>query len=423
MKPRVLIFRADLLPMSETFIAAQARALRRYEPRFFGLRRSKPCLPLPAAPICGAGISAAERLLYRTTGVAPSLVQAGRREQAALLHAHFAINGAEVLPLRRSLGLPLLVTLHGYDVMCDDQAHRLTRRGRAYLDRREQLWEETALFLCVSEALRKQALARGFPAHKLCVLPLGVDTEQLSFKPVLPAAPSVLFVGRLVPKKGCHLLIQAMERVQAKLPDGRLLIVGDGPERERLERTAADRTTGTQFLGRLTAEEVREQMRGARCLTAPSITAENGDAEGLPTVLCEALALGLPVASTVHSGIPELVEHGRSGLLSAEGDVEALAAHILTVCTDDALAERLRHAGRRRIEASYDLHRQTRLLEDVYDEVAGLHPPAAGVPFAPRPTITSTCEAESQQTISVPRSSRNAVRTHQAWPAPLHSPA
>ena len=403
MKSRVLIFRADLLPMSETFIAAQARALRRYEPRFFGLRRSQPCLPLPTPPICGGSISSAERFLYRNIGIAPSLTRAGHREHAALLHAHFAPDGAEVLPLRRSLGLPLLVTLHGYDVMCDDGTHGRDRRGRVYLKRREQLWADASIFACVSEAVRKQAVIRGFPARKLRVLTLGVDTERLCFNPVLPEAPRILFVGRLVPKKGCHLLLQAMGRVQTKLPSARLQIVGDGPERERLERLAAELTIGTDFLGIQTADQVRERMIEARCVAAPSITAQNGDAEGLPTVLCEALALGVPVVSTVHSGVPELVEHGHSGLLSAEGDIEALAAHLLALCTDDALAERFRHAGRLQVEANYDLHRQTRLLEELYDEVAGTRAARAG-PYAAGTSETATARESPLAHASVIRS-------------------
>ncbi len=397
MKPRVLIFRADLLPLSETFIAGQARALCRYEPRFLGLRRPRPCLPLPTKPLCGEGIGAAQRFLYRHTGLAPSLMRAARREQAALIHAHFAPDAAEVLPLRRWLKLPLLVTLHGYDVMCDDETHRQDRRGRVYLERREQLWAEASLFLCVSDALRKQATARGFPERKLRVLPLGIDTRRLCFNPLLPAAPRILFVGRLVPKKGCHLLLEAMQRVQKQLPHARLLIAGDGPERGRLERTAAERTTGTEFLGLLTADQVREQMVQARCLAAPSITARNGDAEGLPTVLCEALALGVPVVSTVHSGVPELVDHEHSGLLTTEGDVAALAAHLVALCTDNVLAERLRCAGRRKIEAGYDLHRQTRLLEDVYDEVAGPLATRVGSGLLPATQVRNTREPQPEQ--------------------------
>ena len=371
MTPRALLYRSDLLPPSETFIAAQAAALRRYQPVFIGLRRSRPSLPLPSALLL-PGYPGARRL-FQQTGFAPGLAQAARAQNASLIHAHFALDAAEALPLARALGLPLLVTLHGYDIMCSDEAHRGTRRGRLYLARRQQLWSQAAMFLCVSNAIRVRALERGFPAHTLRVLPIGVDTQTLVPAPELTRQPVILFVGRLVEKKGCRLLLHAMIQVQQTLPGARLLVAGEGPERPHLEAFATEHLPGTRFLGAQTPQQVRALMRSARCLAAPSITAADGDSEGLPTVLCEALALGLPVAGTRHSGIPELIRHREHGLLSAERDVEALAQHLIELCTGDAMAQRLRSAGRARVKQSFDLTRQTRLLETIYDEAAVQH--------------------------------------------------
>ncbi len=407
MKPRVLIFRADLLPPSETFIAAQAAALRRYQAVFAGLRQCSPSLPLPVAHTFHPG-GRLGRLLCQKTGFAPGLVQALRQQSPCLLHAHFAVDAALALPLRRSLRLPMLVTLHGYDVMRTDAAHSRTRAGRFYLARREQLWREAALFLCVSDAIRLQAEARGFPAHKLRVLPIGIDLQMLtpSYGSSGEREPVILFVGRLVLKKGCRQLIEAMALVQRAIPAARLILAGDGPERPTLERAAAGLTTGTRFLGTQTAAQVHALMRAARCLAAPSMTAPDGDAEGLPTVLCEALALGLPVASTVHSGIPELIQHGEHGLLSQEGDVEALAQNLIQLCSDTSMAERLAHAGRLRVEQSFDLHRQTALLEDVYDEVAASQ---QHMRSAPKPRILA----------AVATSQENALHSSVAEPSPV----
>ncbi len=371
MKPRVLVWRSELLPLSETFIAAQAGALRRWEPHFFGVRRlGKPLLLQGSSVLCVGDRLPGESGIFRAFGQAPALLSAARACKAALLHAHFAVDAAELLPLRRRLGLPLLVTLHGYDVMRTDEAHRATRRGRLYLERRKELWQETALFLCVSDAIRREAMARGFPARKLRVLPLGVDTEALVFQHELPCSPTVLFVGRLVPKKGCRVLIEAMARLQQSMPSAQLRIVGDGPERADLEQAAAAQTIGTGFLGAMPPEQVRAEMLAARCLAAPSLRAADGDAEGLPIALCEALALGVPVVSTRHSGIPELITHEIHGLLSREGDAEAFAENLLAVLSGQAHAQRLRIAGRAHVESSFNLHRQTAALESCYDEFA-----------------------------------------------------
>ncbi len=365
---RVLIYRSDLLPPSETFIAAQAEALGRYQPIFAGLRRCQPSLQLPAEHVVVAKKQFGEPLLFQAAGLAPGLRRAARAHNPSLVHAHFALDAAEALPLVRSLALPLVVTLHGYDVMCSDETHRSSRRGRLYLARRQELWAQAALFVCVSGAVRDRALERGFPAHKLRVLPIGVDTETLIPARALASDHSILFVGRLVAKKGCDTLLRAMTRVQQTLPGARLSIAGDGPERTELERFASQHTRETALLGVQSPTRIRALMRSARCLAAPSRTAPNGDAEGLPTVLCEALAMGLPVASTTHSGIPELIRHGEHGLLCPEADADALASHLIALCTDDALALRLRTAGRARVEQHFDLLRQTQALEELYDE-------------------------------------------------------
>ena len=431
-KPRALLFRSELLPLSETFIAAQARAMRRYEPRFLGLRRLPSSLVLPGQSICAGDRLPGEQWLFQATHCAPALALAARSQHAALLHAHFAIDAAELLPLRRRLALPLIVTLHGYDVMRSDAAHRTTLPGRRYLRRRTRLWDEAEVFLCVSKAIQEEAIARGYPARKLRVLPIGVDTEQLQFQLRLPSSPLVLFVGRLVPKKGCHLLIRAMARLQQRLPEARLRVIGDGPQRAALEQAAAAQTTGTRFLGALGAEQVRVEMLEARCLAAPSLRAADGDGEGLPMVLCEALALGVPVVSTRHSGIPELITHGVDGLLSAEGDEEALAANLLAMLSGRCNVEKLRAAGRSQVERDFALCRQTAALEECYDEFAApVRPPVRHGAEAPvgrrdkfdglnEPSAVGSCAPEATNRLVAPAGQRSPsgpsrLRHQSAW--------
>jgi len=370
---RVLIYRSELLPISETFIAAQAAALRTFSPVLAGLRRVTPSLALPEACFAVAeGDGLAQRLqryAFVTTGYAPALMRAICKPAPALLHAHFAIDAAQALPLARKLEVPLIVTLHGYDIMASDESHRGSRWGRLYLARREQLYDRASLFLCVSEAIRRKAIERGFPAHKLRVHAIGIDLEQYRPPPRPERAPIILFVGRLVEKKGCLHLVRAMGEVRRVLPQARLIVLGDGPERARLEAEAERWGCQAIFLGVQTVEQVRHWMASSRVLAAPSITARNGDAEGLPTVLCEALAMGLPVACFRSSGIPELVRDEVEGLIAEEGDEVGLAENLLRLCQDDALAERMGAAGRRRVESSFALDVQTAELEGIYSSV------------------------------------------------------
>jgi glycosyltransferase involved in cell wall biosynthesis len=380
----VVIYRSELLRYSETFIARQAAAMRRYLPVFAGARHVPGSLSLPARSMTVADgnsvLDRARRAAFFALGYAPDLKAALQREYPALLHAHFAPDAAEALPLARVLGLPMIVTLHGYDVMADDSVHRQTRRGRIYLSRREELLRSAKLFLCVSEAVRDKALERGFPAGRIEVLPIGVDLQCYKVaerrtpspvSPVTPISPIILFVGRLVEKKGCVHLVRAMSRVRAEIPGAQLVIIGDGPERARLRIEASIYAPGTRFLGVQSAGEVQRQMAGSRVLAVPSIRAQSGDAEGLPTVVGEALASGLPVAGFRSSGIPELVRHGIEGCLSEEGDEAGLARNLILLCRNDDLAAAMGEAGRRRVEERFNIAVLTSRLEDIYDELLG----------------------------------------------------
>ena len=183
---RVLFFRSELLPPSETFIAAQAAALRRYEPWFAGLKRIPGGLGLDE----GRVISLTEanslrdkiaRRIYLRTGFAPGFLQQVESIRPELIHAHFATDACAALELQQRLHIPMVVTLHGYDVTSSDAALCASSLGRTYLHRRHELWRRASAFLCVSEWIGHNALKRGFPSEKLRVLPIGIDVE--SFRP------------------------------------------------------------------------------------------------------------------------------------------------------------------------------------------------------------------------------------------------
>ena len=376
---RVLIYRSELLPASETFIASQAAALTRYSPVFAGLRRDSQGLPLDTFRVHSLTTEnrLRDKLLrrsYMRIGFAPGFHRELRNLQPSLIHAHFAVDACIALTLRQQLGVPLIVTLHGYDVMRNDQAHGKTKEGRTYLARRGALLREADLFLCVSDHIRRHALERGFPDEKLIVLHIGIELPRTSCAAACEktghADPSVvLFVGRMVEKKGCIHLLRAMECVQRNLPAAPLVLLGDGPLRAELEHDARERMRNVSFLGIRPPCEVRGWMQRARLLAAPSIVAGDGDAEGLPTVLCEAQAMGLPIVAFSGCGVDEAVGADETALLVRQKDDEALADAILRLITDEALHQRLSTAGRERAAKLFDIRRQTALLEEYYDEV------------------------------------------------------
>jgi glycosyltransferase involved in cell wall biosynthesis len=306
-----------------------------------------------------SSISAFRQKLYRRVGIAPGFHQKAADVGAQLMHAHFASGGRSALPLARHLRIPLIVTLHGSDV---------TTRVN-FRQRYEELWKRASLFICVSNFIRDKALEAGFPEEKLVKLFIGVDGDVFRPAGIARDPGLVLFVGRLVEKKGCSFLLNAMARVQKEHPNARTVVIGDGPLRASLEQLARRLSLSCEFLGSRSSVTVREWMSRARVFCAPSVTAENGDSEGLGMVFAEAQAMGTPVVSFSHGGIPEVVLHERTGLLAPEGDEQALSQHICRMLDDELFWGKCVQEGLAWVRAQFDLHAQIQELEGMYDKV------------------------------------------------------
>jgi len=366
-KPVVAVFRSAVFNASERFIQDQAAALIRWRPLVVGLERKGKLLPRLREAIVANGVG--ERLAFHLRGRGGRIEAELRAAGPALIHAHFGTDGLLVLPLARALGVPLITSLRGYDVTRSDGA--LLGSGRPiwirYALGKKRLQRDGTLFLAVSDALRKQAIARGYPAARTITHYNGVDLDR--FQPDVTPRESglVLHVGRLVEKKGTKVLIEAV----AKVADTKLIVIGDGPLRTALERQARELGDRVRFLGELPSDEVAQWMRRASVLAAPSVTAADGDAEGLPNVVVEAAASGLPVVGTRHSGIPEAVDDGATGFLVPENDAEALAARLTELLGSESLRRGMSVAARRLAERKFSRQILTARLESIYDEVAG----------------------------------------------------
>ncbi len=365
--PTVGVFRLDLFKHSETFIAAQAARYVRYDPLFIGRGRLGEA---PAGARLAVLASGAERVRAVGLGDPAPFLKALGGVRPALIHAHFAIDGAFAVPLAQSLGAPLVTTLHGFDVTTRDL--EIVKGARPApllaLARRGRLQRQGALFLCVSDFIRRAALAKGFPAERTVVAPLGIDLERR--QPFGVSTPGlIVHVGRMVEKKGTLYLIRAFARMAPKAPAARLVIVGDGPLRGSLEAEAASLGLGERivFTGGLDHATTLDWMSRASVVAVPSVTAANGDSEGLPTVVFEAGALARAVVATRNSGIPEAVDDGETGLLAPERDVEALAAALERLTGDPEMAARFGQAGRQLMLQRYDAAKLTAALEARYD--------------------------------------------------------
>lgn len=289
-----------------------------------------------------------------------------------VLHAHFGVEGVYVTPTAKALGVPLVTTLHGFDVTITKKQLIASKKPSwiNYVTWRTSLFEAGASFVCVSEYIRRRAIEWGYPAERTVVLPIGVDTDVIKPVPFV-GTPRIVHVARLVEVKGTADLLRAFAAVRRALPSAELVIVGDGPLRTRLGALATELGVAgaVRFLGALPHAEVLAEVGAAQVLCLPSATAASGAQEGLGMVLLEAAASGRPVVGTDHGGIPEAVVDGVNGYLVPERDPAALAERLLAVLTDPGLGERLGAAGRALVEGRYDLRTQTAKLESLYQDL------------------------------------------------------
>jgi glycosyltransferase involved in cell wall biosynthesis len=281
----------------------------------------------------------------------------------------------------------LIVTFYGADATVTAKSARFTSvAGWTFHQRARWLKEEPALIIAVSQFIKRTLVARGYPENKIVAHYYGVDTAKFRANRAVAREPVVLFVGRLAEKKGVEYLLRAMGQVQKTLPHLHLVIVGDGPLRSELELLSRQLRRCT-FLGMQSHTVVKNWMNRASVLVAPSVTAASGDSEGLPTVIVEAQAMGLPVIATDHAGNTEAITDGQTGLIAAERDVDTLAKHIQLLSSNNELWARLSENARRQTERIFDLCKQTRILESLYDDVLARATVAEPAPLIPSKVV------------------------------------
>lgn len=375
-KPKVIIFCDHLLYPSETFIHGQASALSRFEPVYAGSRRVAG-LDLRGEQIHiinhGNIWGKCREVGFKLTGFAPDLVKRLGALNPLLLHAHYGQNGLRALALANNLKIPLIVTFHGSDVTIANGRYQKTTFGfRLYLANKEKLKKSSALFLTVSKFLHRRLLEQGFPEERVLVHYTGVDTKK--FQPAsTETSPVILFVGRMEVSKGAEFAIKAAAEVQKQLPAAELVLIGYGSLRADLERLAKQTLRRYRFLGLRTSEEVREWMNRASVVCVPSITRRSGEEEGFGMVCAEAQAVAKPVVAFDSGGISETVRHSRTGFLAAEGDWQTLGKYLFVLLQDAKLREGFGIAGREWVLQEFALERRTKVLEEIYARVAGVH--------------------------------------------------
>jgi colanic acid/amylovoran biosynthesis glycosyltransferase len=238
----------------------------------------------------------------------------------------------------------------------------------------KRLFAEGDLFIPITEYAKRKLVGLGCPGNKMTIHHMGVDCESLaprSKEPRPTGQTRILVLGRLAEKKGFEFALRALALLKEGGCSVRLTLVGDGPLRTSLETLSEQLrvSTETHFIGWQTQLQVREHLRDAHIMLMPSVTAEDGDEEGLPVALMEAMATGLPVIATRHAGIPELVENGVTGFLVEERDANALAEKIRFLIENEGARLELGRNARKKIVKEFDINKLNDELVRVFDNL------------------------------------------------------
>jgi colanic acid/amylovoran biosynthesis glycosyltransferase len=266
--------------------------------------------------------------------------------------AEYGPTGVEIMWTCMEVQIPLIVQFHGYDVYHHDT---LQQYGKSYIC----LFEKAAALIVVSRDMESELQQLGAPQEKIFYNPCCADTSLFQISDPSQAPPLFVAVGRFVDKKAPYLTILAFEKVLSRIPEARLIMLGDGPLLEacRQMTRALGITRAVELPGACPHDQVANTMRKARAFVQHSIQTSYGDSEGTPVVITEAGAAGLPVIGTRHAGIKDVIVDGETGLLVDEGDIDGMAEQMIRLAKDPLLAAKLGKAAHKYVSNNFTMEK------------------------------------------------------------------
>ena len=293
-----------------------------------------------------------------------------RKNKIDVVLAEYGLTAIGAVIICRQLNVPLVVHFHGYDAY---QTDVLDQYSRAY----QSVFDYASAVIAVSKHMREQLIMLGAPAEKTFYNSYGVDVEKFKLAPVLASPIQAISVGRFVEKKAPYLTILAFKKVLDRLPDAKLVMVGTGPLhdicRKLLKALHIDHAV--ELKGVLDHTTVAGLMQESRVFVQHSLMPASGDSEGTPNTLLEAGASGLPVVSTRHAGIPDVVIHGTTGFLVDEEDIDAMSDYICQLLMDPLVASEMGRKARKHISENFNLDISIRKLSDIINHSGIKHRP------------------------------------------------
>ncbi len=274
-----------------------------------------------------------------------------KKHKIKLVFAEFIITGSYVWEVCKDLGIPLIATGLGYELSVRSVLEKNELAYKGYLS-------YASCSILVAQNMKDTLADMGGDRNKMIWSPAGPADDFFTLK-ANHSSKNFLAIGRFMDKKAPHLSVLAFAEVLKKHPDARLKMAGDGPLLTVCQDIvkALDMESSVDFLGRIDQNEQRRLLSDCRAFIQHSRVAPDGDMEGTPVAILEASAAGVPVISTHHSGIPDVLSHGRTGYLVAEGDTADMAVKMLALLDDEPLAKKMGEEGRRTVSENFTLEK------------------------------------------------------------------
>lgn len=377
-RPVVACYCATFLKPEMLHIYRQITSLTRVSPVVIAQRREEAeRYPFDRITVVGKPpMHFARRFWFKQVRAAPwqisrrevdTLVAVLEQAQAKLLHIYFGHIAVHLLPLIRAWEKPSVVSFHGADVMVDLEKP-------AYRTATKQMLAAVHLVLVRSESLGRALIDLGCAPQKIRIQRTGIPVDEIPFRArAWPRDGAWRFAQacRLIEKKGLKTSLLAFTEFAKRYPQSTFAIAGEGPLRSELETRARELGIGDKvsFPGFLSQAQLRELFYRSHIFLHPSERGADGNQEGVPNSMLEAMASGLAVFATEHGGIPEAIEHGKSGILVKEGDNDGLASALMEAVTHPDQLTVIAQNGAESVRQKFEQRTQTRQIEDFYLEM------------------------------------------------------
>ena len=365
-KPGIAILSPSQNAYSETFIQAHKECLNGRVFYYYG-ERNRQCLQGEGRLLSGLP-AIFRKLMARLSGRRfgadnAALMASWKQHDIQLVLAEYGTTGSDYRDIVEEAGLPLIVHFHGFDASMHETLE-------AYKSGYRDMFEYSSAIIVVSEVMHEKLLALGCPARKLKLNHYGPNPAFHSLKTALDSQQFIA-VGRFTEKKAPKTTITAFSQVLGDYPQARLVMAGNGSLLE--ECKALTRQLGieaaVEFAGVISAEQFTAYLQSSLAFVQHSVTASSGDMEGTPLTVLEASAAGLPVLSTRHAGIPDVIVDQHTGFLVEEHDVDGMARSMKSVLEDPGRARAMGQRGAEHIATNFSLDRHIRAIDEIIAEV------------------------------------------------------